>query len=279
MYKATGWKKKLDALTDFANALSEKTPSTVKDLGKVLLEMTTKFLDALSDIKTHVEKVNPLNNAIKAELASLRASVNFTSESFDELKTEIKSLRKDLNDAKNRNLEFQKENAQIKKELCDTRKQLIDLQQYSRRNNIELKGIPFTENEDLEKVVEKIADCLRVELSSQDLDVVHRVPTKTNNVPNIVVKFVSWSKRDKVLKSARKNRLNTAMLGFKTNVPVFVNEHLCLENKVLLSKTIQRKKDKNWRFVWVSEGKVLARKSENSKVIHISCEDDLAKLV
>lgn len=271
--------KKLDALTDFANALSEKAPSTVKDLGKVLLEMTTKFLDALSDIKTHVEKVNPLNNAIKAELASLRASVNFTSESFDELKTEIKSLRKDLNDAKNRNLEFQKENAQIKKELCDTRKQLIDLQQYSRRNNIELKGIPFAENEDLEKVVEKIADCLRVELTSQDLDVVHRVPTKTNNVPNIVVKFVSRSKRDKVLKSARKNRLNTAMLGFKTNVPVFVNEHLCLENKVLLSKTIQRKKDKNWRFVWVSEGKVLARKSENSKVIHISCEDDLAKLV
>lgn len=92
--------KKLDALTDFANALSEKAPSTVKDLGKVLLEMTTKFLDALSDIKTHVEKVNPLNNAIKAELASLRASVNFTSEIFDELKTEIKSLCKDLNDAK-----------------------------------------------------------------------------------------------------------------------------------------------------------------------------------
>lgn len=85
--------------------------------------------------------------------------------------------------------------------------------------------------------------------------------------------------RDLIVKSARKNRLNTSTLGFSTNQPVFVNEHLCLENKALLGKAVQRKKDKNWRFVWVSEGKILARKFENSKVVHVTCEDDLAKLV
>lgn len=78
--------------------------------------------------------------------------------------------------------------------------------EYSRRNNLELKGVPAVEYENLEKVVETIASCLRVELSFHDLDIVHRVPTKANSAPNVVVKFLPRSVHDKVLKSAKKEQ-------------------------------------------------------------------------
>ncbi|KAL3226857.1 hypothetical protein MRX96_048898 [Rhipicephalus microplus] len=64
----------MDALTDFANALGEKPPSTVKEIGKAMQEMNTKLVDVLSAIKTDVNTTDSLYNAIKAELISIRAS-------------------------------------------------------------------------------------------------------------------------------------------------------------------------------------------------------------
>lgn len=69
------------------------------------------------------------------------------------------------------------------------------------------------------------------------------------------------------------------MLGFATNEPIYINEHLCPENKVFLGKAISAKREKNWKFAWVSDGKILMRKSEKAKVLHITCEDDLVKVV
>lgn len=163
--------------------------------------------------------------------------------------------------------------------MRDTKREIIALKQYSRRNNIELKGVPLTAEEDVASIVLNVATCLKVELSGQDVDAAHRVPTKGSGPPNIVVKFVAKQVRDSILKAAKKNRLNAASLGFQGREPVYVNAHLCPENKVLLGKSIQAKKEKNWKFAWFADDKVLMRKSENSKVVHVTCEDDLSKIV
>lgn len=69
------------------------------------------------------------------------------------------------------------------------------------------------------------------------------------------------------------------MLGFVENTPVFINEHLCRENKILLGKAIQAKKENKWKFAWVSDGgKIPMWKSENARVVHVTCEEDLAKI-
>lgn len=137
----------------------------------------------------------------------------------------------------------------------------------------------MTENEDVDGIVRRVATCLKVELSERDVDAAHRVPTKGSGPPNIVVKFVSRQVRESILKAAKKNRLNAASLGFQGSEPVYVNAHLCPENKILLGKSIQMKKEKNWKFAWFADDKVLMRKSENSKVVHVTCEDDLSKIL
>lgn len=97
--------------------------------------------------------------------------------------------------------------------------------------------------ESLVDVMATIATTLKARLCPDDIDTIHRVPTKKNNQENIVVKFISRTKRDEVLQRARKQRLLASTVGYESNEPVYVNEHLCPENKVLLGKAVQKKRD------------------------------------
>lgn len=85
------------------------------------------------------------------------------------------------------------------------RKELVDLKQYSRNMNVEIQGLPVAPNEDLETVVEDIAKCLEVEVSKDDIDVAHRVPTKEKDQFIVIVKFRTRRARDSLLEATRKN--------------------------------------------------------------------------
>lgn len=68
-------------------------------------------------------------------------------------------------------------------------KDMTELKQYSRSNNLEIKGLPITANGCLDTTVQTLVDKLRIEISASDIDVVHRVPTKNKSKPNIVGRF------------------------------------------------------------------------------------------
>ncbi|KAH9384592.1 hypothetical protein HPB48_026601 [Haemaphysalis longicornis] len=118
------------------------------------------------------------------------------NECFEEFKGDIKSIREELTEVKNRSLECHRETERLNREMKDVRRQLVELKQYSRKNNLELKGVPFTENDHLKETLKQITTRLGVDVPSQDIDVVHRVASK--GLPNVSVKFNSRSTRDSV---------------------------------------------------------------------------------
>lgn len=146
-----------DSLSDFANILTERAPNSIKEITKVLVEMTSKIVEVVSELKSEVKALNASNNSIKHELESFRASVKYINDSFEEFRNDIKSLRDEMSEAETRSLQCQRDNKKLDKELRETKKQLTELKQYSRRNNIELKGVPFNEGDDLNKKTED--DC------------------------------------------------------------------------------------------------------------------------
>lgn len=158
------------------------------------------------------------------------------------------------------------------------RAELTELQQYSRRSNLELKGVPRTAAKTESEIVLALAEKVGAEITSADIDAAHWVPTKDKNQANIIVKFLSSSARDKLLDSSKKLRLNASDLGLSGTTPIYVNEHLCPEYKQLLGKSIAAKKQHNWRYAWVSKGRILMKKSDNSRTIRISTEADLAQI-
>lgn len=245
--------------------LFDKAPTTVKEVGSFLVKLNSK-LEALGSNLNH-------------ELGTLRGSVEFMNESFEEFKKELAEARREISELKEEQKYLKHENSELSKQLQRTRAELTELQQYSRRNNLELKGIPTTDSESLTGIVSALATKVGAEITVNDIDLVHRVPTKDRNKSNIIVKFRSSDARDKLLESAKKTRLITSDLGISGSTSVFVNEHLCPEYKVLLARAIAAKKLHNWKYAWVSRGRILARKADNSDVIRISTEADLGLIV
>lgn len=217
--------------------MSDKPPSAVKELAKALNE-----LSALFDAK-HVELKETLKTVIETELQSLKESMSLINEKFEGFKSEIVEMRKELATTRAENEEIRSNNTCLTSELI--RKELTDVQQYSRRSNLEIKGVPVVADEDLISTMKTISGCVNSEVEEPDIEVIHRVPTKKNDEQNIIVKFFSRTMRDNLLNAAKKQRLNISHLGFEGDTPIFVNEHLCSAKKVLLGMALKAKKDKN----------------------------------
>lgn len=173
---------------------------------------------------------------------------------------------------------MKKENKQLHDELKETQKELTELKQYSHQQNLEIKGLPKKPNENLADAMVEAGKKLGIALTCADIDVIHRVPSKNKEKPNVIIKFASRTTRDTVLQAAKKKKLGPTDFGFEGIEAVYINEHLCIGNKILLGKATARKREKNWKLTWVANGKILARKAENSNVVHIETEEDLSKI-
>ena len=99
------------------------------------------------------------------------------------------------------------------KETCN------DLEQYSRRECVEIHGIPPTQDdestEDTNEIVCKIGELIGFEIESQDISVSHRLPTKGNWAPAIIAKFVRRETKEDFYGNRKKLRsFTTKDLGY-----------------------------------------------------------------
>ena len=76
------------------------------------------------------------------------------------------------------------------------------MEQYSRRDCLEIRGIPQSQEEDTDEIVKKVGELIDVDLNCEDISVSHRLSdgTRTRSdgvhikrVPAIIVKFTKRS--------------------------------------------------------------------------------------
>ncbi|XP_077508371.1 uncharacterized protein LOC144119675 [Amblyomma americanum] len=228
-----------------------------------------------AEVKTEITAMRTSNNEIHSELEGIGEAMGFMNESFEAFKRDVGKFRREVAEVKFQNTRRQQEIPQMQKEFVEARREIIELKQYGRSQNIDIKGIPVVKEDDLRAALGKIAASVGVDVSDDAIDVVHRVRSKDNGTPNVVVRFSSRAVRDKFFSAAKKTRLDTGILGFEKSEPLYINEHFCVE-KTFLSKARKLRLEKKWKFVWVSQGKILMRKTETSTVLRIESENDLA---
>lgn len=224
--------------------------------------MTKDFVKALDDFKREM----------RLEMRSVKESVKFCSDTCDETKainSELKALRQELSVLLKRNEDLKKENKQLAQRVDE-------LEQYSRLNNLELKGVKAADNAN--DVIRKLGEVIDEPVCAADIDTCHKIATRVTGESNIIVRFVRRDKRQAVLAKARKRQITNQMLGLPGSDRVYVNEHLTRANKQLLGATIARKKEMSWKFVWTSGGKIFARRNESSNAVRIAGESDLCKI-
>ncbi|KAH9378175.1 hypothetical protein HPB48_018339 [Haemaphysalis longicornis] len=125
----------------------------------------------------------------------------------------------------------------------------------------------------------KIGDKIGEPISTSDLEMCHRVPVpKTANQHNIVVLFARRTERDAILDEARKAKLLGIDLGPTGAYPVFINGQLWQELKRLLGQAISPKCEVGWRFVWVRNSHIHARRAKNTPGLRITHASDVARV-
>ena len=124
-----------------------------------------------------------------------------------------------------------KVNTLLEKRVIELEKSQAKAEQYSRRNNVEISGIPheILDNNLEDKVIDICKDA-GIEIGHMDIEGCHRLPLSRNNAggtKRVIVKFVNKKHSEDVL------RLRKIIIS---RSKVFISNSLCPYYRYLLGK-------------------------------------------
>ena len=134
--------------------------------------------------------------------------------------------------------------------ITDIERDVIDLQQYIRRNNIEICGIPESvSDKDLKSKVIDIASAIGVDIKKSDIEACHRLKVRKTNSDGpkrTIVRFVNREFCDRLHanKKKLKNKENRKVSNKLKNIgciagKIYINNNLCPYNRFLWGKCKQ----------------------------------------
>ncbi|KAJ4447444.1 hypothetical protein ANN_09451 [Periplaneta americana] len=180
------------------------------------------------------------------EVNELRKSVEFISSKLDSLREELAHTRHELNSTQEEMKRLVQENDHLKQEVSD-------LQQYTRRDNIMLFGVPEIDEQSTHEVFDQISEVIGCsELVQHDVSVAHRIPSRPGKTRPIVIRFTKTRSRDEWLQLFRNEAKNDgsgpgiATKKVNRDLPagrITAGDQLTAVTRDLLNKTRVARKD------------------------------------
>ncbi|XP_063826989.1 uncharacterized protein LOC135076453 [Ostrinia nubilalis] len=214
--------------------------------------------------------------AIKEDIQQLKSSVEFAHESSKLCKEKLNDLEIRVS-AVEANHE---ENIALVRRVSHLEDIVKQKDQTDRLNNAEIKGIPYKDSENLIETIMKLGSQINCKVTQPDINYIVRVPTRNDQKnKNIIVNFNNRYLKENFVACARAHKnVSATQLGFVSESKIFVNDHLTIENKILLNKAKKEAKDRGYSFVWVKNCKIFVRKNPTSPIKNIKSDLDLKKL-
>ena len=157
---------------------------------------------------------------IESKMSVILTTNNQLSSELAELKNAFKTQKRKLNDTKellektmNLNLQLKEELGQAREKFKEQAEEIAELydfqdelEQYTRKNSVEICGIPESAYESTEKAVLKISEALNVAISPEDIEITHHLNRKgvEKGIRPIIVKFINHNAKSKLYKSRAK---------------------------------------------------------------------------
>ncbi|KAH9377537.1 hypothetical protein HPB48_013048 [Haemaphysalis longicornis] len=163
------------------------------------IETLLPIKDAISSLVLKVDELLQLKSTVEIlqkSVDSVHETVNFVSEKYDEviataatqhatigqLQSEVHALKATVSDQA--------------EELASLRKELNNVEQYSRRPNLEIHGLPQQKGEKLLPIISDMAQKLELNCVESDIEVIHRLPANRDRPPVLLVRFASVSLKE-----------------------------------------------------------------------------------
>lgn len=232
---------------------------TLSDVLKAIQELSKEHKTSIKDFNKSYELLNDKLSENTVMLKDQNEKITQYIEKIDQLATENKVL---------------KERIQVLEDKLD------DTDQYSRRNCVEIQGVPVKDNNVLQ-TVKDVGSALGFDIQDTMVDACHTLGKKPNSKdpPGIIVKFVRRMDADTLLAKRRLKRdFSTRHLNLPTDSPIYVNESLTPYRRKLLAMARDERRKHDYKYLWVRRGTIFLRKVDNGPVVVIKCLADLAKV-
>ncbi|XP_042142145.1 uncharacterized protein LOC121833113 [Ixodes scapularis] len=234
-------------------------------------------VDTLLDLPTQMNQLltlKPVVESLKSAVTEVQKDVDFLSARYDSLlftattnSTATTELRKETTLLRSVVTEQSQTIEHLKEELNDT----------SCLSNLEIHGLPHAPSENLVSVVGELAGKQGLEnFQPRDILAVHRLPSRRDGPPVILVKLASVSLREQWL--ATRGKLRT--LAAEGSLPkLFLNENLTRKNRELFWMVREKARFKQYQFTRVKNKKPFAKKLGTSSLVRIHRLADLELIV
>lgn len=235
-------------------------------------------LENMQDQLCIIEKKLDILASFEIKIEEIKTSMTFFNEKFEEQKIKLEDLFTENKLLKDNQAKLEQTVAILQTKMNDIVQKQEDINVSSRRKSLEICGIPKKPQENIQDMVNNIAE--KLDLTAPDLEESYRIHSKNTKIAEpIVIRFNTRKERDMFKSAAKKKRLTTSDINTNgSGTPIYVNEHLTPTKKRLLGKVISIKKDLRAKFVWTSHGNIYFRKNDDSIIIKVNSEDDLVKL-
>ena len=271
----------------------EATSNVAKKPNMVVADEEEVFEDCSEEEPTLLE-IKEMLSTIQSSITSILNENGQLKEDMAELKSSLKSNERELKGLQASLISAIKKNGELEKELKATKKKLQaqiedsdwlmasldDLEQYSRKNSVEIHGIPENVYTSTEDVVLKEAEALNVPVVAGDIEISHKLKRRNGMTP-IIVKFASHKVKSKLYK-ARTNlksvKISDIYPTTRKQNRIFINENLTPYRADLVKQANEMKSDGLLSSVWSLDGKIYVKTSPEGNPVRIYSENDLDKL-
>ena len=221
--------------------------------------------EMLVNIQTTVATILRENQELKQEILELKSALNANQRETEKLKTQLTKAEK-ANDTLRNELNHMR--IKLKDQIEETYKldeKYDDLEQYSRKNSLEILGVPEGAYTSTDEAVIRIGEAINVDIKREDIEISHKLKRKTTKL--VIVKFVSHKVKSLLYKARTKlKNMKTSdvfpndAFSSREDQRIFINENLKNYRRELFMKANKRKKDNMITSTWTMDGKKNIRK-------------------
>ena len=252
---------------NFYKTVSEQEPG-LKDIKDMLSCVQATLKDIQHENRKMADELAELKSSFgiqELQLNSLRESLSKATKANDAMKLELRALREKFNKQKS-----------ATDELYES---LDHLEQYSRKNSLEIHGVPEDLYTSAEEVVIKLSELLNEPVRGKNIDITHKIYSGKNKPRNIIVKFISHKKKTALYKKRTAQLFPhcpaaTALASKR----LYINESLTPFGRDLMKEANQMRKDGMLCSVWSMDGKIFVKTSPEGAAHRIHCQEDLDNL-
>ena len=219
---------------------------------------------------------------IKIDVCNLLRENENMKNNMDELKTTIRGQNVEIANAERDLAAIRKLVDEQQEEIADLYDLQDHLEQYTRKNSLEIHGITEEAYETKEEVVVKLASALDVPVNPQDIEISHKLRKK--GAKPIIVKFASHKIKTKLYKARTKLKnasfsdlfpSSSAATRVAASGKIYLFENLTSYRRKIVNRANEMRNEGLILSVWTMDGKIFIKTSPEGRPTKINELEDL----